>query len=54
VQVLAMQTGRGLNVMPEAMARPTREQWGNFTVNAELHFAALKAMLDETDPGYAS
>jgi ribulose-5-phosphate 4-epimerase/fuculose-1-phosphate aldolase len=54
VQILAMQTGRELNVMSDEMARLTHEQFGNFTVNSELHFDALKAMLDEEEPSYAS
>jgi ribulose-5-phosphate 4-epimerase/fuculose-1-phosphate aldolase len=54
VQVLAMQTGRPLNVMPDELARMTAEQWRQFTINAELHFAELKQMLDETDASYAS
>jgi ribulose-5-phosphate 4-epimerase/fuculose-1-phosphate aldolase len=54
VQVLAMQTGRALNVMPDELARMTAEQWRQFTINAELHFAELKQMLDESDPSYAS
>lgn len=54
VQVLAMQTGRPLKLMSDEMARMTHEQFKGFTVNAELHFDALKAMLDENDPSYAS
>jgi ribulose-5-phosphate 4-epimerase/fuculose-1-phosphate aldolase len=54
VQVLAMQSGRELNVMSEELARTTREQFGNFTINAELHFTALKEMLDTEEPAYAS
>jgi ribulose-5-phosphate 4-epimerase/fuculose-1-phosphate aldolase len=55
VQLLAMQSGRPLNVMPEAMARATRAQWGDYlATNAELHFTALKAILDAEAPSYAS
>ncbi len=54
VQVLAMQTGQPLNVMPDALARATRAQFGDFSVNAELHFSALKALLDAEEPSYAS
>jgi ribulose-5-phosphate 4-epimerase/fuculose-1-phosphate aldolase len=54
VQILAMQTGRELNVMSDEMARLTHEQFSRFTVNSELHFDALKAMLDEEEPSYAS
>ena len=54
VQILAMQTGRPVKVMSEEMARMTHEQFMGFTANAELHFDALKAMLDEEEPSYAS
>jgi ribulose-5-phosphate 4-epimerase/fuculose-1-phosphate aldolase len=54
VQVLAMQTGRPLNLMSEEMARQTAAEFGNFAVNAELHFDALRAALDEEEPAYAS
>ncbi|HLI14408.1 MAG TPA: aldolase [Alphaproteobacteria bacterium] len=54
VQLLAMQSGRPLNVMPEAVVRQTAAEFGNLAVNAELHFTALKAALDEEEPAYAS
>lgn len=54
VQVLAMQTGQPLRVMPEEMARLTHDQFARFDANADLHFDALKAMLDEEEPNYAS
>ena len=54
VQLLAMQSGRPLAVMPDEVARLTREQWGNVTANADLHFAALKQILDAEEPSYAS
>jgi ribulose-5-phosphate 4-epimerase/fuculose-1-phosphate aldolase len=54
VQVLAMQSGRELNVMSEELARLTHDQFGDFSINAELHFDALKEMLDAEEPAYAS
>lgn len=54
VQVLAMGSGRELNVMPDEVARMTHEQFAAFTANSDLHFDALKAMLDEEEPAYAS
>jgi len=54
VQVLAMQTGRPLNVMGDEMAQLTRDQFAQFTANADLHFDALKATLDAEEPSYAS
>jgi ribulose-5-phosphate 4-epimerase/fuculose-1-phosphate aldolase len=55
VQLLAMHSGHPLNVMSDEVARMTREQFDKFTtVNAELHFTALKEMLDAEEPSYAS
>jgi ribulose-5-phosphate 4-epimerase/fuculose-1-phosphate aldolase len=55
VQLLAMQSGQELAVMSDELARTTRAQFEKFTtVNAELHFAALKEMLDAEEPSYAS
>jgi ribulose-5-phosphate 4-epimerase/fuculose-1-phosphate aldolase len=54
VQVLAMQTGQKLNVMPDAMARDTHEQFTRFTVNADLMLEDIKATLDAEEPAYAS
>ena len=54
VQILAMQTGKPLNIMTHEMAQMTRDQFSTFTANADLHFDALKAMLDEEEPSYAS
>lgn len=54
VQILAMQTGRELNVMPDAVARSTHEQFTKFTINADLHLEEIKRILDEQEPGYAS
>jgi len=54
VQVLAMQTGRSLNVMPEAMARSTHEQFARFGINAILHLEEIKNILEEREPSYAS
>jgi ribulose-5-phosphate 4-epimerase/fuculose-1-phosphate aldolase len=54
VQVLAMQTGQPLNVMPDAMARDTHEQFTRFTVNADLMLEDIKATLDAEEAAYAS
>ncbi|HEY5264273.1 MAG TPA: class II aldolase/adducin family protein, partial [Steroidobacteraceae bacterium] len=54
VQVLAMQTGTPLNVMSDAMAQATHDQFVRFTTNAHLHFDEIKAVLDEDEPEYAS
>jgi hypothetical protein len=54
VQILAMQTGQPLNVMPDALAQSTHDQFANFTINAELHLEEAKRILDEQEPSYAS
>jgi len=54
VQLLAMQTGRPLNLMSEELARRTAAEFGDFAINAELHFDALRDVLDEEEPAYAS
>jgi ribulose-5-phosphate 4-epimerase/fuculose-1-phosphate aldolase len=54
VQVLAMQTGRPLNVMSDALAKSTHDQFANFTVNADLYLEEIKNILDEQEPSYAS
>ena len=54
VQVLAMQTGMALNVMSDAMAQDTHQQFTRFTINADLLLEDIKATLDEEEPSYAS
>jgi ribulose-5-phosphate 4-epimerase/fuculose-1-phosphate aldolase len=54
VQVLAMQTGRPLNVISDELARATHDQYAKFAINADLHLENIKRGLDETAPGYAS
>jgi ribulose-5-phosphate 4-epimerase/fuculose-1-phosphate aldolase len=55
VQVLAMSTGRPLNVMSDAMARQTRAAYQGAPVWARQHFEALKrAYLDREGSAYAS
>jgi ribulose-5-phosphate 4-epimerase/fuculose-1-phosphate aldolase len=55
VQVLAEQTGRELAEMPEALAKLTREQFDAYTTtNAELHFDALKEILQAEEPAFAN
>jgi hypothetical protein len=49
-----MQSGRPLNIMSEAMARETHEQFGTVTANADFHFNAMKEILDAESPSYAS
>ncbi len=58
-QVLALSTGRSLRLIPEPVVKATAAQFqSGGTVGgrdrAELHFEALKRMLDRTSPDYAS
>lgn len=52
-QVLAMSTGRPLKRVPEAEAERTRREFVRHPDQAELHFAALKRLLDRDEPDYA-
>jgi ribulose-5-phosphate 4-epimerase/fuculose-1-phosphate aldolase len=52
VQVLGMGTGRSLRVVPEAVAALTARQMNADSVQAELHFEALKRLLDRDEPGW--
>jgi ribulose-5-phosphate 4-epimerase/fuculose-1-phosphate aldolase len=58
VQVLAMSTQRKLKQLPQAVVDKTRAQFRQGAQylgkrGCELHFDALKRMLDRQDPGYA-
>ncbi len=50
--VLAYSTGQPLNVMSDALARKTAEDWLPYTGMAFEHFEYLKSTLDKTDPSY--
>lgn len=52
--ILAMSTGKELNVLPDDVARRTAQQWQDYPDFAEMHFAELKRILDEEEPAYAS
>ncbi len=52
VQVLAMQTGRDLHVVDEAMAAYAARQIAADTQQAALHFESLKRLLDRDEPGW--
>ena len=52
VQVLAMQTGRPLHNIDEALARHTANQIAGEAQQALLHFESLKRMLDRDEPGW--
>jgi hypothetical protein len=58
VQIIAQSSGQALRLVPEPVLRRTVEQ---YTTSAkvdgldriDLHFAALKRMLDRREPDYA-
>jgi ribulose-5-phosphate 4-epimerase/fuculose-1-phosphate aldolase len=58
-QVLALSTGRALRLIPEPVIKATAAQFRSGSTvggrdRAELHFDALKRMLDRVSPDYAS
>lgn len=58
-QILALSTGRRLRVLPPAVVRATVAQFEGCTSvggvgRTELHFEALKRLLDRTEADYAS
>jgi ribulose-5-phosphate 4-epimerase/fuculose-1-phosphate aldolase len=58
-QVLALSTGRSLKLVPEAVVRATHAQFSSGGEvggrdRADLHFDALKRMLDRQQSDYAS
>jgi ribulose-5-phosphate 4-epimerase/fuculose-1-phosphate aldolase len=50
--IIALSTGKELNVIPDEVARRTAQQWQEYPDFANLHFAELKRILDEEEPGY--
>ena len=52
VQVLAMQTGRPLHTIDEALALHTANQIAGEAQQAFLHFESLKRLLDRDEPGW--
>ncbi len=52
LQVLAAGLGQPLRVVSERIAKLTRAQMDDASVQAELHLAALKRLLDRDQPGW--
>lgn len=52
--IRALQTGRPLRVLPEAVAEKTAQEWESYPGFAEAHLRELRAILDAEDPGYAA
>lgn len=54
LQVLALSTGRPLALVPEPVAALAGRQWNNYPTRfSELHFQALKEILERDEPDYA-
>jgi len=54
LQVLALSTGRPLELVPDHVAALACQQWLTYPQVADLHFAELRAILDDECPEYAS
>jgi len=52
VQVLAQSTGKPLRTQPDEVCAQAASQIGGQRQQAELHFAALKRLLDRDEPGW--
>jgi ribulose-5-phosphate 4-epimerase/fuculose-1-phosphate aldolase len=50
--ILALSTGKELNVLPDEVARRTAQQWQDYGDYSRLHFAELRRILDEEEPSY--
>ena len=50
--VLAYSTGRPLNIMSDAVAEKTAQEWEEYAGQSLAHFEAMKEMLAEQDPGF--
>jgi predicted Zn-dependent protease len=53
VQVLAQSTGKHLKRLSHGVASATAKQMAGERQQAELHFAALKRILDREEPGWS-
>lgn len=55
VQLLALQTGRDLAIIPDDVAAVAERQWNEYPTGfANLHFSEMKMMLDKEEPDYKS
>jgi ribulose-5-phosphate 4-epimerase/fuculose-1-phosphate aldolase len=52
LQVLALRTGGQLRKLPDAIAAKTGRQMAGESEQAQLHFDALKRLLDRDEPGW--
>jgi ribulose-5-phosphate 4-epimerase/fuculose-1-phosphate aldolase len=52
--IRALQTGRALRVLPDAVAEKTAQEWETYPGFAEAHLREIKALLDAESPGYST
>ena len=52
--IRALQTGRPLRVLPDAVAEKTAQEWETYPGYAEAHLREIKALLDEEGATYAN
>ncbi len=52
--IRALQTGRPLRILPDAIAEKTAQEWDSYPGFADFHLAEIKALLDEEGASYAS
>jgi ribulose-5-phosphate 4-epimerase/fuculose-1-phosphate aldolase len=51
--ITALSSGIPLRIASDAVAEKTARQWEDYGESARHHLNALRAILDEEDPGYA-
>jgi ribulose-5-phosphate 4-epimerase/fuculose-1-phosphate aldolase len=51
--IRALQTGRPLRILPDAVAEQTAQEWEAYPGFAEHHLRELRAILDDAGDGYA-
>jgi ribulose-5-phosphate 4-epimerase/fuculose-1-phosphate aldolase len=52
--ILALQTGRPLRVLSDAVAEKTAREWEDYPDSAAAHLAELRAILDAEGSDYAA
>ena len=50
--ITALQTGRELRIVSDAVAARTERQWRDYSDLSDHHFRELQAILDREDPSY--
>jgi ribulose-5-phosphate 4-epimerase/fuculose-1-phosphate aldolase len=55
LQILALSTGRGLALVPDAVAAKACAQWNDYPTRfSDLHFSELKGILNREEPDYST